>query len=331
MKTTLRTAAWVSPLLLGLALVSTGARADATPTPPPRRVWLEARPWTCARELPAFAVNVELACDAMGHECEVAPSQEVATETATLYCHADATDRWSVEVGPQGERIVASLTGDREQRLRKAAMWVARANLDGSPPPTPAPAPAPAPAPEATPPVVIVVPALAGPAPHDTSDAPTTTPTNHGGITLSSLSGVTSAATGVAGLHAHFAVPLPHGFYVGPSASYVSFYQVDWSDLARGPGSTTGQGVLGGVQGGWGAPFDDHWVGGSVGVGGGGEWNNSGPVVTPTAYGRVAFTVQVPIFRPRAWASEIASPVASAKWGNHPAPPAALMASSMGR
>jgi hypothetical protein len=304
------------------ATVSTVVRADEPVRP--RRVWVETRPWTCSRELPRFARNVELACDAVGGACEIAASAAEATERATLYC--DGRDTWRVELAGalRGETLTVTLPGDREQRLRRAGMWVARLQA------APEPAPVAEPSPETPPPETetpAVVPDIAEPSapPVDADAAKQITKTtrharieSHLGVALSAFTGVTNGAPGVSGFRGEVAIPLSHGFYWGPNVAYAEFSAADWAGPWNWAGQDAGRGVLAGGIVGWGAPYDDFWVGVALGVGGGATWGTSAAVAFSsvpcpvagcapseagavkeggqgTAYGRVAVTLQLPI------------------------------------
>jgi len=298
----------MTAVLVGVALVTATGSARADETASARRVWLEARPWTCSRELPAFARDVELACDALG-ACEVAASEAEATERATLRCEPGMRWRLGLAGVRAGEALDVTLTGDREQRLRRAAMWIARARLviepetPAAPPVTRTEPPEPTEptelVQEVPAPVVLEAPARAVALPPD-ADTPKPrrkTPRHwvesHGGLAASAFTGVSNNAQGATGLSAAFAFPLPHGFYVGPGLTYAQFSKADWAGPWNWKDQTVGEGLLVGGTVGWGAPFDDSWVGVAVGVGGGSTWGpaNAGAA---TGYGNVAVTVQVP-------------------------------------
>src|SRR5262245_23752473 len=112
-------------------LIPRSASADAATTTAARRVWVETRPWTCASEAGPFARDLDLACDALGGVCTVAESEVDATHRAVIVCESPA--RWSLRVETADRTPLYSvvLDGDREERRRKAAMWVARVGDEG--------------------------------------------------------------------------------------------------------------------------------------------------------------------------------------------------------
>jgi hypothetical protein len=111
-----------------LAVFLASARADADVSPKTRAIWIETRPWTCAHEASAFAREIELACDAAGR-CRVSPTEADATHRAVLIC--ESTERWILRAESGGRtEFTLALTGEREERLRKAAMWMARTEDD---------------------------------------------------------------------------------------------------------------------------------------------------------------------------------------------------------
>jgi hypothetical protein len=293
MRTTTRFALRVA---LVVAMAQGGTARAQEPRSLPRRVWLEARPWTCVHVLPTFARHVELACDAMGGECEVATSEGVATERASLSCDAHAPWTLRIEGSEGGETLVVTLEGDREQRLRKAAMRIARARFEELPA-TPAPAREQAPASES--PVQPSIPTtFHWPSPQELPPdvpEPKLVP-NRGGIALSSFLGVTNGryGAGAAGMRAALAFPLPHGFYWGPGFSYVVLGE---EGKYWGVRDQDGEAYLAGATVGWGAPFDHRWAGFTLDVGGGVTASTQawGPKAAATAYGRAAFTLQIPI------------------------------------
>jgi hypothetical protein len=171
------------PLLFsGLCLLSPSARADgAAPAAPPAALpaaseevdarvlwWLEGRPWSCSDAVGPVARRVELACDASGRKCGVASDRARASRLAALVCGPDGGwTRLDAEDGEGHALWSLALSGDEEAKERKAAMWIARAEVDG-PPSAPSqetvaavpPSPPAAPPAEAPPPLqVIVVPA----------------------------------------------------------------------------------------------------------------------------------------------------------------------------
>jgi hypothetical protein len=296
------------------AVFSATARADPERAAT-RRLWLEVRPYTCARELPGFEANVALACDALG-QCGVARAESEATERATLLCDPDGHGLSSAALAEIGERegLFVDLRGDHEQRLRAAAMWIARTNLEGDSiveavPPI---------EPFAKPPAV--VPAAPPRSLHEDpyADAAEVERAekrarrrakgaamlqSRTGLSLSAFTGVTNGpgtTEGTAGLRAQLALPLRAGhagFYWGPAVTYLDFFNAGWP-VPGAWGNSTGGGLLAGATIGWGAPFDNLVVGWAFEAGGGTQWGE-GPWkgVAATAYGRNALTLQLPVAR----------------------------------
>lgn len=308
-------------------LLSSNAFADDSAA----KIWVDARPWTCASEVGPFARHVQLACDAVGGGCEVAASEKKADYRAALAC-ADK-EAWTLVLTESNgtEVFTLALDGDREQRLRKAAVWVAHASVGEPPParrarPSAAPVPVDPPAdppaakpeaakPEAAkpeapavvvaaaPPTVVVV--AHPPAPDATQDkAAPKKEEMRGGIALSGFAGPTSRRNVIAGGRAYAAFPLGAGFALAPTFNYAR------SVIDHGGGNL----FLGGAMIGWGAPFGGRWIGFSIeggagaSVGGdddhergarwGEEWREvrGGHAGTgPSAYGRAAVTLQIPL------------------------------------
>jgi hypothetical protein len=285
------------------------SRADGA-----RRVWLEARPWTCARELPSLARDVELACDATRAGCDVARREEDATERVTLYCSDWGTWRIGLGVLDGADAVVATLEGDREERLRSAGMWVARFRPHGAPPapeePAPTPPPPPPAAPVVPPPVVVVPPPeVVVPPPAEILMVPAEPPappadmtprprpsrmSGRGGLSASIFDGVAnSSVSGMIGGRVGVAFPLKRGFFLAPTGSFATLYDTGWPIPGSTPGNVVGREILVGADIGWGAPFDDLPVGFTLGLGGGGSWGNAangGAVVATPGAGPTYYT-----------------------------------------
>ena len=280
----------------------------------PAKIWVDVRPWTCASELGPFGRHVQLACDAIGGACEVASSEKQADFRASLAC--GEPDRWALvlQKSDGAEVLSLGLEGDREQRLRKAAVWVAHASVGEPPPrrakrsaapPEPPEEPPPAELPPAEPPPVkpkapvvipvppppeveIVVPPAGSeptPAVGRVEEAP------RGGIAVSGVGGMTSRHSVIAGARAYAAFPLGAGFALAPAFNY-----------ARSMGHDGGGNLfLGGAMLGWGAPFGGRWLGASIEGGGGasvgesGRDHRGGGGARHAFYGRAAGTLQFPV------------------------------------
>jgi hypothetical protein len=147
---------------LGAAVLTTAttSRADGEAT---TSWWIEARPWTCSDHVAPLARQVELACDASGRRCRIAEERKEAERIAVIACSADR-DAWRLDAEDRAGHTLWSvtLTGDEDARIRKGAMWIARAESEGPPSTPPEPAvkvqPPPVPAvPEPPPPSPVVV------------------------------------------------------------------------------------------------------------------------------------------------------------------------------
>jgi hypothetical protein len=132
-----------------LATVGGSIATASASAQPPVRYTIEAQPWSCASFVGPLAQEVQLACDASGAPCTIAPPQEQADVVLRLVCQ-DAG--WSLEAIQNGQRIWAvALGGEPHERLRQAGLWAARAVEDpgslppGRPMPTVVPAAPPSP------------------------------------------------------------------------------------------------------------------------------------------------------------------------------------------
>jgi hypothetical protein len=246
-------------LLIALLAVEGNARAEETP----HTWWVETRPWTCVRWLGPLAREIQLACDALGHSCVVASNLAEADRHAILGCAPDE-EHWQLEArGADGARLWSvELTGEPEDRLRKAGVWAASAGGD-APIATIA---EPSLSPERGPPIL-------GPGPIDvppeTRPAPPAPAEGHGGIALTGSfmagDGQTTAANAtLVGARVAAAVrPFDARSGWAPASIGLALY--------GGHTVSTPNDVYlgtGGVTLGWGAPWTDDVFG--VGVEGGG-------------------------------------------------------------
>jgi hypothetical protein len=304
-------------------VVALGPTSAPPPAPAPvlvpaRRVWIEARPWTCDHQIVALARDTELACDALGGRCQIAASEVEATHRAVLVC--DSAVRWTLRIETSdGQPVVAvRLVGDREERLRKAAMWIARTEDDGpaAGPPSGGVAP-PAPGPPSPPAPALRVPSAPAASPArdpatvwadepDFPPPPKPKERRAGGLALDATFGVTNSSyvDSFRGLHASMVFPAGP-FHVGPVGAYDQA-----SSFADG---YAGIGHLGG-RAGWGAPFSDRIVGlwlesgvawgtrPNAGVGFHLRGTSFGPDNAPTdfvtPYGRAEVMLQLPLKAP---------------------------------
>jgi hypothetical protein len=116
--------------VLGLAtatvvLLPAIARADGQP----KKLWLEARPYTCSEYLAPLARELTLACDAAGGACAVARDEGSADRRLVLHCaepawSLEATDAWGAS------KWSVDLVGGDADRLRSAAVFAVRAESD---------------------------------------------------------------------------------------------------------------------------------------------------------------------------------------------------------
>jgi hypothetical protein len=112
------------------------ARADEHP----RKLWIEARPWTCSEHIAPFARELSLACDAADGACVVAGDEASADRRLVLKC---GEPRWTLEAhDPSGARLwSAELAGGDSDRVRDGAAFVVRAETTAPLPPRVAPPP----------------------------------------------------------------------------------------------------------------------------------------------------------------------------------------------
>lgn len=311
-------------LLVGLGGAAVLLAASSTALAAPPKIWVDVRPWTCASELGPFGRHVQLACDSIGGACEVAASEKQADFRASLAC--GEPEAWSLvlQKSDGSEVLSLALGGDREQRLRKAAVWVAHASV-GEPPPRrvkpgaapvqPAEEPPPAELPPVEPPpaeppakprapqvvpvpapreIEIIVPKIE---PEPTPEPAAREEQPRGGIALSGFGGMSSRRDVIAGARAYVAFPLGAGFALAPALNYAR-------SVGHGEGGNL---LLAGAMVGWGAPFGGRWIGFSLEGGGGASLGESsdrggemwgsghGGHARHSFYGRAAGTLQFPI------------------------------------
>ena len=121
---------------LGLCMAFTILPRDANADPQQATSWwVEVHPWTCASWTGDLARALELACDAPGRACRVAPSVEAADHRAVLACEAGKALPVSIEARTTTGEVawMARLTGDPHERIRTAAAWIARDARDDAP------------------------------------------------------------------------------------------------------------------------------------------------------------------------------------------------------
>jgi hypothetical protein len=246
-------------LLAALLVLAPIARADEGATV---SWWVEARPWNCSDLVAPLAREIELACDAAGGICRIARSEAEATQYAVISC-TEGEAPWNLDAEGRDRRRLWSvaLEGDRDERLRKAALWVARGEDDrGSVAASVAPPAAP-PAPPASP----AVPAAESTA-RDAADT-SQTPTN-GGLAFSAFGARTTYVNSflmLAGARVLAATRLAGGARLGLGLD--AEHSVADGLHGYGGGYNLTAGHLGAVVG-FGAPWTDDWVGvsGEAGV-----------------------------------------------------------------
>jgi hypothetical protein len=104
----------------------------------PLRWSLAVDPETC--DLQRLVREVRLACDALGTGCVV--TQEGSQRRAVLRCPSNGA--WTVDAYDADGRLTWTFALDGEDRMRRAAIWIARATADPMPDARPAPGVAPA-------------------------------------------------------------------------------------------------------------------------------------------------------------------------------------------
>ncbi|WP_394834111.1 hypothetical protein LVJ94_47155 [Pendulispora rubella] len=128
------------------ALVFAMAGAVEAAPPPTPSWWVD--PASCPLWTTPLSREIALACEATGRGCDVSTSDDKAARRLVLQC-ADP-DHWTLEAHDAGGTGLwhIEVRGDDDERLRAAAMWVARSDVTmapeakvPAPPPTP-PAPA---------------------------------------------------------------------------------------------------------------------------------------------------------------------------------------------
>jgi hypothetical protein len=268
-------------------LVARGAAAE----PANVRWWLEARPWTCNEHLSALGREVALACDATGGRCNVAPDERTATMRATLRC-VDA-DRWLLEATTaEGERLWnVDLAGEPSDRLRRAAVWIARNEEPARAEPSPSP-------------VVRLEAPGARPAEVPGAEAPAASPSaadRRGGLSFAARGTYGYARpelgsnTLMAGARAEAALALRNGVRLGATGTFDSSLDAPAMQM------------LGGIALSLGAPWSDDVVGLEIGGGVGAqrmEYDAYGESLGTrgVGYGEVAIVLQWPrVEGPRPW------------------------------
>ena len=308
MKTTmLRPRNWLSLAAAGASLVAASTAAAEDAGPRALSWWVEGRPWTCSDPVGAVARHVSLACDAS--RCRIAARREDADRIAAIACGTGGGPWRLVAEDRSGEALWSVvLGGDDDARVRKAALWIARAEssealtdpaLDR---PTPvkerAASPAPSPAQpvqpmQAVPPTDIAAPPQAPPV----AETPAATHAAGDGhpVTMTASLETAAAAAAVqsgraiqpmAGARFSAALRLLPELHAGAAVDGIT-------TIANGETSTYSH--LGGLVA-VGAPYAHDWVGASV-EGGVALMSTSaaapGKVLT-SPYGKGTFIVQWP-------------------------------------
>jgi hypothetical protein len=267
-------------LLPAAALLSRGAAAEER-----HRMawWIDAQPWTCVDFVAPLAHQVALSCDAAGGRCRVASSEAEAERHAVLRCAGGEGGGWTLEArGAKGEHLWAvDLAGEEDEKLRRAAMWVARAEGDG---------PIDAGVPQKAPlqPSSAQAPKRENEANEaDEAERPKTKRATNGGFTLSGSAAYETSEEGPAvfGARAAFAMRVAGTTYgvLSVDGAVPTKMNVRPFSYARAA-----------VGAAWGAPWTDDVLGASVEVGAAAVhtyWEDS---TRGAPYGAVSLTAQYP-------------------------------------
>ena len=121
-RTLLGIAATVAAIVTGAANGARGDEGPGAPSDAPR--WSLAvdavDPRAC--DLSRFAREMRLACDALGTGCTV--SDDAPDRRAVLRCSPDGP--WTIDVYDAYNQLAWSLPVDGDDRMRQAAVWLAR-------------------------------------------------------------------------------------------------------------------------------------------------------------------------------------------------------------
>lgn len=241
--------------LVGLSVVFSftahASEAGAAPKAAARSIWIDVRPRTCASEAVTFAREVALACDALGDECRIAESEVEATHRAVLVCESPTTWTLKAEAADGRALYTVTLDGDREERHRKAAMWVARIGNDG---PTETNTTA------QTPPAPLSIASGDVQIAEKDKEGPRRPKEAWGGIALDGQIGVTNSNQGTSFRGIHGAIMYDVGaLRVGLAGSFLQLFAAGHNATYGGDKAADLKTVA--VRAGVGAPFTDSIVG----------------------------------------------------------------------
>ena len=121
---TFRRRCWqAAPTVAALAAIATSARADSLR-------WQLATDGDACDEA-RFGREVQLACDALGGGCTVVA--EAPARRAVLRCAGEGP--WTIDVYDAAGRLAWTFALDGDDRMRRAAIWIARTPADAAAPP----------------------------------------------------------------------------------------------------------------------------------------------------------------------------------------------------
>jgi hypothetical protein len=117
-----RRLSYAAPIVAALAAMTTSARADSL------RWELATDGDAC--DLARLAREVQLACDALGSQCGVVT--DAPAHRAVLRCPSDGP--WTVDAYDAAGRVAWTFALEGDDRVRRAAIWIARTPADAAAP-----------------------------------------------------------------------------------------------------------------------------------------------------------------------------------------------------
>jgi hypothetical protein len=292
---------------VGISLVFTATAAAEDAGPRALSWWVEGRPWTCSDPVGAVARHVSLACDASGGRCRIAARRDEADRIASIACGTGNGPWRLIAEDRTGEPLWSVvLAGDEDARVRKAALWIARAEsadavadpaVDAPPAPQAKPAEPTLSAPPSDPPAPPEPPTVAAsPAAPPAAEAPAAAHVSGDGGRIAMTASLMTAASAppgqpgppvpMAGARFAAALGLATDVYAGAAIDAVT-------TLSNGDSTTYSH--LGGLVA-VGAPYAHDWLGASLE---GGLALNSTSAAAPgniakSPYGKGTLVVQWP-------------------------------------